>query len=95
MDDIIEYLERLALISFTEDEKGKLFSEIEKIIQMFNALMDIEGLDQYEPLYHVHDIPLSLRGDEFLEGIDEGREILKDNAILLNGYVKAPKTLSE
>jgi aspartyl/glutamyl-tRNA(Asn/Gln) amidotransferase C subunit len=93
--DIIEYLERLALISFTHEEREKLIKELNKIIEMFNLINSVEGLDKWEPLYHVHDIPLTLREDDVVEGIDSERSILKDNAILVEGYVKAPKTVTE
>jgi aspartyl/glutamyl-tRNA(Asn/Gln) amidotransferase C subunit len=93
--DIIEYLERLALISFTREEREKLIKELNKIIEMFNLINSVEGLDKWEPLYHVHDIPLTLREDDVVEGIDSERSILKDNAILIEGYVKAPKTMTE
>ncbi|MCC6016479.1 MAG: Asp-tRNA(Asn)/Glu-tRNA(Gln) amidotransferase subunit GatC [Desulfurococcaceae archaeon] len=93
--DIIEYLERLALISFTREEREKLIKELNKIIEMFNLINSVEGLDKWEPLYHVHDIPLTLREDDVVEGIDSERSILKDNAILVEGYVKAPKTVTE
>jgi aspartyl/glutamyl-tRNA(Asn/Gln) amidotransferase C subunit len=93
--DIIEYLERLALVSFTREEREKLIKELNKIIEMFNLINSVEGLDKWEPLYHVHDIPLTLREDDVVEGIDSERSILKDNAILVEGYVKAPKTVTE
>lgn len=93
--DIIEYLEKLVLILFTKEEKAKLIQEVERIIEMFNMLNAIENLEQWEPLYHVHDIPLPLRNDDEVEGVDEEHNMLKDNAILIDGYVKAPKTITE
>lgn len=93
--DIIEYIERLALISFTEEEKKKLTKEIEKIIEMFNTINSVSDLDKWEPLYHVHEISLPLRNDENVEGLDVERENLRGNAMLMNGYVKAPKTIVE
>lgn len=93
--NIIEYLERLVLIEFTEDEKERIEKEIEKIIEMFNTLNVVENLDQWEPLYHVHDISLSLREDEATEGIDGEHTTLQSNAILIDKYVKAPRTVSE
>ncbi len=92
-DNIIEYLERLALLKFSDEEKEKLKKEVEKIIELFNALLKVEGLDNVEPLYHVIELELPLRDDEPLHHLDIEHEMLKDNAILENGYVKAPKTV--
>lgn len=91
--NIIEYLERLVLISFTEEERKKLLQEIDKVIEMFNLLNAIEDLDRWDPLFHVHDIPLLLRDDDIVEEIDIERKMLSDNVELVNGHVKAPKTV--
>lgn len=92
--DVIEYLERLALISFTSEEREKLCKELNKIIEMFNLINSVENIDKWEPLYHVHDIPLLLREDDTVGDIDQERVMLKDNAVLVEGYVKAPRTIT-
>lgn len=93
--DIIEYLEKLVLISFTEDEKKRISREIEKIVEMFNMLNSVKKLEQWEPLYHVHDISLSLRNDDEIGEINRDHSMLKYNIVLVDDYVKAPKTVSE
>lgn len=93
--DIVSYLERLALLRFTESEKEKVRSEVIKIIELFNELMEVRDLDKVEPLYHVVEIELPLRDDEPLDRVDIDHELLSGNAILENGYVKAPKTIGE
>ncbi|MEM3981020.1 MAG: Asp-tRNA(Asn)/Glu-tRNA(Gln) amidotransferase subunit GatC [Ignisphaera sp.] len=93
-DDVIDYIEKLALISFTNEERIKLVKELEKIIEMFNTVNTVEGLEKWEPLYHVHDISLPLRDDSESEEVDFEKTMLKDNAVLINGYVKAPKTIT-
>jgi aspartyl/glutamyl-tRNA(Asn/Gln) amidotransferase C subunit len=90
--DIVSYLERLALLRFTESEREKVRSEVTKIIELFNELMEVRDLDKVEPLYHVVEIELPLRDDEPL---DIDHELLSGNAILENGYIKAPKTIGE
>ncbi|MEM1594301.1 MAG: Asp-tRNA(Asn)/Glu-tRNA(Gln) amidotransferase subunit GatC, partial [Ignisphaera sp.] len=85
--NILEYLERLTLIKFNEEEKKRVYEEIKKVIELFNEVMKVEGLDNVEPLYHVVEIELPLREDEVLDAIDENHELLKDNAILENDYV--------
>jgi len=92
---IIDYLEKLALLKFTDEERKRIESEIEKIIELFSELMKVEGLDIVEPLYHVVEIEMPLRDDEPLDEIDINHELLSGNAILENGYVKAPKTVGE
>lgn len=93
--DVIDYLERLALISFTEDERKRVAKEIAKIMEMFDMLNSVEGLDRWDPLYHVHDVELPLREDDDVECLDEERSSIKYNAVIVEGYVKAPKTISE
>jgi aspartyl/glutamyl-tRNA(Asn/Gln) amidotransferase C subunit len=93
--DVIDYLERLALLKFTESEREKVRIEIIKIIELFNELMKVEELDRVEPLYHVIEIELPLRDDEPLDTVDSSHELLSENAILENGYIKAPKTVGE
>ncbi len=93
--DVIDYLERLALLKFTESEREKVRIEITKIIELFNELMKVEELDRVEPLYHVIEIELPLRDDEPLDTVDSSHELLSENAILENGYIKAPKTVGE
>jgi aspartyl-tRNA(Asn)/glutamyl-tRNA(Gln) amidotransferase subunit C len=92
---IIDYLEKLALLKFTDEERKRIESEIEKIVELFSELMKVEGLDIVEPLYHVVEIELPLRDDEPLDEIDINHELLSGNAVLENGYVKAPKTVGE
>uniref|UniRef100_A0A7C2ZRZ7 Asp-tRNA(Asn)/Glu-tRNA(Gln) amidotransferase subunit GatC n=1 Tax=Ignisphaera aggregans TaxID=334771 RepID=A0A7C2ZRZ7_9CREN len=93
--NIIDYLCNLALVSFTDAEKDRLVREIEKIMDMFSMLNNAENLEQWGPLYHVHDVSLHLRSDDELGDIDPERSLLKDNALIVEGYVKAPKTTTE
>jgi Asp-tRNA(Asn)/Glu-tRNA(Gln) amidotransferase C subunit len=57
--------------------------------------MEVRDLDKVEPLYHVVEIELPLRDDEPLDRVDIDHELLSGNAILENGYIKAPKTIGE
>ncbi|MCS7111852.1 MAG: aspartyl/glutamyl-tRNA amidotransferase subunit C [Ignisphaera sp.] len=93
--DVVEYLERLILIRFSDDERERIKVEIDKIINLFNELKNVEGIDRYEPLFHVHEVPSPLRVDETFDKVDEEHSMLRDNALLVNGYVKAPKTTVE
>ncbi len=94
-NDLIEYLERLTLIKFSDDERMKVKVEVDKIVNLFNELRNVEGLDKYEPLFHVHEVSTPLREDEALDRVDEEHSMLKDNALLVDCYVKAPKTMVE
>lgn len=92
-EKLIEYIESLVLLRFNENEKAKLLDEISKIIDLFNELRGVPNLDQYEPLYHVHDLTLKLRDDEPKDHVDLNRELLQNNAVLEGEYVRAPKTV--
>jgi len=54
--------------------------------------MAIKNLDDYEPLYYVHDVETHLREDEIIGFIDSSRENLA-NADIVNGFVKGPRTM--
>jgi len=94
-EDIITYLEKLVLVKFNEDEKERVRVEINRIVDLFNVLKNMKELDIYEPLFHVHEISSPLRDDEVLDKLDEEYKMLKENAVLVQGYVKAPKTMVE
>jgi len=93
MENVIEYLERLVLVSFTEEEKKKLVKEIDKILEYFRRLNEIPDLDKYEPLFYVHDIAGPAREDEIDTRRIISREDLERNAVIEQGYVKAPRTV--
>lgn len=92
---VIDYLEKLALLKFTDEERKRIKIEIGKIVELFSELVKVKELDIVEPLYHVVEIELPLRDDEPLDEIDTNHELLSGNAVLENGYVKAPKTVGE
>lgn len=94
-EDLIGYLERLVLIKFSDSERKRISAEVDKIVSLFNELKNIEDLDRYEPLFHVHEISSPLREDEALDKVDEKHDMLRGNALLVHGYVKAPKTMVE
>ena len=94
-EELINYLERLVLIKFEHDERRRILEEVRKIIEFFRALEEIKNLDEYEPLFHVHDISGPTRDDEPRSDDLVTTEELSINAVVENGYIKAPKTLIE
>ena len=94
-EKLIEYLERLVLVKFRENERQRVLEEIEKILNFFKALDEVKELINYEPLFHVHDIEGPMREDEPRSDDLLTYRDLEINAILENGYIKAPKTVEE
>ncbi|HID80621.1 MAG TPA: Asp-tRNA(Asn)/Glu-tRNA(Gln) amidotransferase subunit GatC [Ignisphaera sp.] len=94
-EDLISYLERLVLVRFTESERKRIMEEINKILDFFKSLDEIKELDNYEPLFHVHDIEGPTREDEPSHEVELQRSDVMLNAVLEKGYVKAPRTIEE
>lgn len=83
------------LIRFTESERKRIMEEVSKILDFFRSLNEIKELDDYEPLFHVHDIEGPTREDEPQSEVELQRSDVMLNAIVENGYVKAPRTIEE
>ncbi|RLG77949.1 MAG: Asp-tRNA(Asn)/Glu-tRNA(Gln) amidotransferase GatCAB subunit C [Thermoprotei archaeon] len=91
--DVIEHLERLALIKFSQEERDRLKKELRKIIEFFDQLRELGELKNIEPLFHVLDIESPLRDDEPRRCEIPQNELLS-GAEIEQGYVKAPRTIS-
>ena len=93
--DIVEYLERLVLIEFRGEEKSRIREEVDKILEFFKALDEVEELEKYEPLFYVHDVSGPTRSDSVEEGSALRYEDLELNRRLESGFFKAPRTVVE
>ncbi len=91
-DDLIEKLERLALITLNEKERERVKNDVKQILQFFDKINEA-NLEDVEPLFH----PLSmgkLRKDEPSQGLDRD-EALKNVKRKDNGYIVGPRTYGE
>lgn len=92
--DLAEWIDRvskLALINLSEEEKKLLAKDMIRIINFFNMINELRGLDSVEPLF------MMPRGEPVLRD-DEVGECLDINEVLMNvkeredGFIKGPRT---
>ncbi len=88
---LILKLENLAKLKLSEQEKGKLMFELEKIIEMFSHIEEVDT-SNVDPLIHLNDTHNQLREDQAGEHIDI--ELYAANAPLMKERMFAvPKVI--
>jgi aspartyl-tRNA(Asn)/glutamyl-tRNA(Gln) amidotransferase subunit C len=90
-DELILKLENLAKLKLNDDEKAGLKEDLEKIIDMFSLISEVNTND-VEPLRHINENFNTLRNDEIGSSIQ--MENVKDNApkIIKNQFA-VPKVI--
>ncbi len=87
----VERVSKLALINLSEEEKKLLIKDMARIIDFFNMINELKGLDDVEPLF------MMPRGEPVLRD-DEVGECLSINEVLMNvkekedRFIKGPRT---
>ncbi|MCS7139189.1 MAG: Asp-tRNA(Asn)/Glu-tRNA(Gln) amidotransferase subunit GatC [Candidatus Nezhaarchaeota archaeon] len=88
--ELLDYLSKLAKIKLREDEKAVFLKDLNRILEYFSILDEVEASD-VEPAFHVIGLSNIARDDEV------GGEPLTQDEALLNaphkeeGYIKAPR----
>ncbi len=90
-EDLVEYLCRLGRVKLSSEERRRLVREIEILLDYINDIFDIEGVENLTPLLYPG-VETHVRRDEPVKS--EGRVHLS-NAILENGFVKAPRVVED
>ncbi len=92
MSDLIDKLQRLSLIDLNEEEKRRIEKDVQKILQFFNKINELD-LANVEPMFH----PISqgkLRKDVVQSPLtrDEALSNVKHKE---NGFIKGPSTYGD
>jgi aspartyl/glutamyl-tRNA(Asn/Gln) amidotransferase C subunit len=90
--DLLRKLMTLALVEVDESKLEGILRDLEKIVEMFNKIRDLNLPDELEPLYTTYFGEGNVRED--VEGGvtgSEGHKLLSRE--LEDGYLKAPRTL--
>ena len=90
-DEIIEYVSSLARLDLSSEEKIKIKSEIEKIIDYMDILNTLDTAD-VEPMSHVLPTVNVFREDEVVASYPR-EEILKNAPDTDEGAFRVPKTV--
>jgi aspartyl-tRNA(Asn)/glutamyl-tRNA(Gln) amidotransferase subunit C len=89
----VEHVASLAKLSFTEEEKRKLASELNEILTYMEQLNSLDT-ENVEPLSHVIELGNVFRTDVLRPGLDRG-EALK-NAPANNGkFFRVPRVIGD
>lgn len=90
-DALILKLENLAKLRLEEDEKASLKNDLEKIIDMFSLISEVDTED-VEPLRHINDDLNILREDKVQKTLT--LEDVKENAPkIINNQFAVPKVI--
>ena len=90
-DDMIEHLADLARLRFTEQEKGQLKYDLERMIGFVEKLREV-NTEGVEPLLYISGAENVLRDDEVIKTISKQEALL--NAPHTDGnFFKVPKVI--
>ncbi|EWG07077.1 MAG: asparaginyl/glutamyl-tRNA amidotransferase subunit C [Candidatus Aramenus sulfurataquae] len=92
MSDLVDKLQRLSLIDLKEEEKERIGRDVQKILQFFNKINELD-LSNVEPLFH----PISqgkLRKDVAQSSLTQG-EALSNVKRKENGFIVGPSTYGD
>lgn len=89
----VEHVASLARLSFSEDEKQRLTTELNSMLEYMEQL---NGLDtsNVQPLEHVVDVPRVLRPDEQVTGLTRD-EALQNAPARTEQFFKVPKVIAD
>jgi aspartyl-tRNA(Asn)/glutamyl-tRNA(Gln) amidotransferase subunit C len=89
----VEHVATLARLSFPEDEKRRLTSQLNNILTYMEQLNALDTLD-VEPLSHVIELNNVFRKDELRPGLTR-REALKNAPTASEKFFRVPKVIGD
>ena len=90
----VEHIAKLAKLKFSEEEKGKLENDLNKVLDYIDTLNEIPNLDKVEPLENVNDTENVFREDESEKCLTK-EEALKNAPSKTDNFFKVPKVLDK
>lgn len=90
-DELVRYLESLARIELSDEERGACETDLQSILSYMDTLNEL-NTDDVQPLSHAFDVSNVMREDEVRNG--NNRDAILANAPHeLDGCFKVPKTV--
>ena len=89
----VEHVASLAKLSFTEEEKQKLASELNQILSYMEQLNSLDT-ESIEPLSHVIELGNVFRGDDPRPGLDR-TEALKNAPARTDRFFRVPRVIGD
>lgn len=90
-DELIRYLESLARIELSEEQRTACEDDLQSILSYIDTLNEL-NTDDVQPLSHAFDVSNVMRADEVTNG-DNRDAILANAPHELDGCFKVPKTV--
>jgi aspartyl-tRNA(Asn)/glutamyl-tRNA(Gln) amidotransferase subunit C len=89
----VEHVASLARLSFSEDEKQRLTTELNSILAYMEQLNGLET-GNVQPLEHVVDVPRDVRPDEHVAGLTR-EEALQNAPARTEQFFRVPKVIGD
>ncbi len=89
----VEYVARLARLSFSEEEKSKLTEELNAVLQYMEQLNSLDT-SAVEPLSHVIELQNVFRDDDVRECVSR-EEALANAPARSDEFFRVPKVIAE
>jgi aspartyl/glutamyl-tRNA(Asn/Gln) amidotransferase C subunit len=90
--ELLKKLMTLALVEVDETKLGGILRDLEKIVEMFNKILNLNLPNDLEPLYTTYFGERNVRED-VEESVKESERCELLDRELEEGYLKAPRTL--
>lgn len=90
----VEKIAKLAKLKFTEEEKGKLQGEMNKVLDYIDTLNEIPKLDKVEPLENINETENVFREDVSEKCLTK-EDALKNAPEKTENFFKVPKVLDK
>jgi aspartyl/glutamyl-tRNA(Asn/Gln) amidotransferase C subunit len=90
--ELLRKLMTLALVEVDEAKLGGILRDLEKIVEMFNKILNLNLPNDLEPLYTTYFGERNVRED-VEESVEESERCELLDRELEGGYLKAPRTL--
>jgi aspartyl-tRNA(Asn)/glutamyl-tRNA(Gln) amidotransferase subunit C len=87
----VEYVAQLAHLEFKEEEKEKLTSQLNSILDYFKKLNEI-NTEKVEPTAYVISMPNLLNEDKVEPSLSQ-KEVLSNAKYIKKGYFQVPKII--
>ncbi len=89
----VEHVASLARLSFSEDEKKRLTTELNSILEYMEQLNGLDTVN-VQPLEYVVDVPRDVRPDEHVAGLTRD-EALQNAPARTERFFKVPKVIGD
>ncbi|RLG22827.1 Asp-tRNA(Asn)/Glu-tRNA(Gln) amidotransferase GatCAB subunit C [Methanosarcinales archaeon] len=89
--DVLEHLLWLSKLSVSEEEKERILTQLNSVLEYFSILDELE-IEDVEPMWQVAGLVNVFREDEVEPSLPQ-EEVLKNAPKTENGFIKTPRMM--